>query len=242
MRVVSRLSLILVVVVACTTAVRGSSPQAPTREGTSQRSPAAAVQLTSVQPLRPPSAAGRYRVRQGDSLELIFPFVPAFNQTVAVQPDGYIALRLVGELQVEGQTVPELETVLRTRYASILRDPVITIAVRDFEKPYFIALGEVERPGKYELRGETTVAQALAIAGGFKEKAKRSRVLVFQGPGGDGPGVRELDMKHVLTQGRLEGDIRLNSGDMVFVSKSRVPSASAFYPVLSVLPWLLRPY
>jgi polysaccharide export outer membrane protein len=172
----------------------------------------------------------------------VFPFVPTFNQTVTVQPDGYIALRLVGELQVEGQTVPELETALRARYASIMRDPVITIAVRDFEKPYFVALGEVERPGKYELRGETTVAQALAIAGGLKEKAKRSRVLVLHGTGRDGLDVKELNVKQILRHGRLEDDVRLTPGDMVYVQKSRVPSVSAFYPVLSVLPWLLRPF
>ena len=190
MRLVLTTSLVLIVVVACTPAVRGNSPQAPASASTSQGSSTSSVvqpgSPTAVPPLRSP-AAGRYRVRHGDSLELVFPFVPDFNQTVTVQPDGYIALRVVGDLQVQGQTVPELETVLRTRYASIMRDPVITIAVRDFEKPYFIALGEVERPGKYQLRGETTVAQALAIAGGLKEKAKRSQVLVFHDTGGDGP-------------------------------------------------------
>jgi len=190
----------------------------------------------------PASVDSRYRVRQGDSFDLIFPFVPSFNRTVTVQPDGYITLPMVGEIPVEGQTVPQLEATLRECYAGILRDPVITVALKDFEKPYFIASGEVERPGKYELRGETTVAQALAMAGGLKDRAKRSRILLFSGTTTGGVNVRELDFKRIVNGGRLERDVKLSAGDMVFVPKSRVPAASAFIPVLSILPWLIRPY
>jgi protein involved in polysaccharide export with SLBB domain len=182
----------------------------------------------------------RYRVRQGDTLELIFPFVPTFNQTVTVQPDGYIALRVVGEVHVEGQTLPELQTTLRARHATILRDPTMTIALRDFEKPYFVAAGEVERPGKYELRGETTVAQGLAVAGGLRDRARRSQVLVFRATSDGGVETKELDLKRILSQGHLESDLKLNPGDMIFVPKSRVPSSSIYLPILSVLPWLIR--
>jgi polysaccharide export outer membrane protein len=92
-----------------------------------------------------------------DILDLNFPFTPEFNQTVTVQPDGYITLRAVGDLHVEGQTVPEVTQSLRTAYGKILRDPVITIALKDFDKPYFIVSGEVARPGKFDLRSDTTV-------------------------------------------------------------------------------------
>ena len=54
--------------------------------------------------------------------------------------------------------------------------------------------------------------------------------------------MKELDLKQILREGRVEDDVKLNSGDMVFVQKSRVPSVSAFYPLISVLPWLFRPY
>lgn len=188
------------------------------------------------------SVESRYRIRRGDSFDVIFPFVPSFNRTVTVQPDGYIALPVVGEIEVDGQTVPELEATLRRHYAATLREPVITIALKDFEKPYFIASGEVERPGKYELRGETTVAQALAMAGGLKEKAKRSRILLFSGASTGKTEVRELDVKRILNDGRLDSDVKLSPGDMLFVPKSRMPSAALFLPVLSVLPWFFRPF
>jgi polysaccharide export outer membrane protein len=236
------LSLVSTLLIGAPTVLKGAGPQAPQLTANTPEALAASPvsQLGSAEPVGPLAVAGRYRVRQGDTLELIFPFVPAFNQTVAVQPDGYISLRAVGEFHVEGQTVSVLEAALRARYAAILRDPVITIALKDFEKPYFIATGEVERPGKYELRGETTVAQALAIAGGLKDRAKRSHVLVFCGTGGDGIEAKELNLKRVLSHDRQEGDLKLNPGDMVFVPKTHIPAWTTFLPVLYIIPWFFR--
>src|SRR5437867_9660472 len=91
----------------------------------------------------------RYRLRSGDVLGLSFPFVPDFNQTVTVQPDGFITLRALGMLRVESMTVPELTDTLRTEYSTILQDPLVTVELKEFEKPYFVVAGEVERPGKY---------------------------------------------------------------------------------------------
>jgi protein involved in polysaccharide export with SLBB domain len=186
--------------------------------------------------------AERYRIQQGDSVDLIFPLAPTLNRTVTVQPDGYIALPLVGEIVVAGQTVPELEATLRGRYAPILRDPVITIALKDFEKPYFIASGDVERPGKYELRGKTTVAEAVAMAGGLKERARRSRILLYRETSTGDVDVTELDFKRMLDRGQLERDLIVAPGDLIFVPRSRVPGAATISPLLSILPWLIRPW
>jgi len=180
-------------------------------------------------------------VRTGDSLALLFPFVPSFNQTMTVEPDGFINLRVLGDLQVAGLTVPELTKTLRDRYAVILRDPVINVELRDFEKPYFVAAGEVERPGKYDLRGDTTLMQALAVAGGFKERAKRTHVVVFR-RGPDGPqavGVQEINAKRVLDGKQIVDDVHLEPGDLVFVSKTRLPNMATFTnTVLPNLGWL----
>jgi polysaccharide export outer membrane protein len=161
----------------------------------------------------------RYQLRSGDVLELTFPFVPDFNQTMTVQPDGFITLRALGGLQVAGATVPELTETLRTRYSSILRDPVITIELKDFEKPYFVVAGEVERPGKYDLRGETTLTQAVAVAGGLKERAKHSRAVLFQRqPAGDYKATK-LDLNKMLKDADLNTDLRLQPGDLVFIPR-----------------------
>src|SRR5215469_1152610 len=112
----------------------------------------------------------RYKLAPGDSFDLNFELSPEFNQTaVAVQPDGFATLRGVGDIKVQGLTVPELTQTLRTAYSKILNDPIISVNLKDFEKPYFVADGRVGHPGKYDLRGDTTLTQAIAIAGGFSE-------------------------------------------------------------------------
>src|SRR5256714_11096841 len=121
----------------------------------------------------------RYQLHSADVLELNFPFTPEFNQTVTVQPDGYITLRGVESIKVDGKTIPELVDSLRTSYAKILHDPVINVELKDFEKPYFIVGGEVGHPGKFDLRGNTSVAQAAAIAAASSNSAKHSRIWLF---------------------------------------------------------------
>ena len=76
----------------------------------------------------------RYRLRKGDSFDLDFALSPEFNQTVAVQPDGYVTLKGIGSIFVEGQTVPELTETLKAAYAKTLHDPVITVALKDFRQ------------------------------------------------------------------------------------------------------------
>ena len=126
------------------------------------------------------TADPRYILRVGDAMEITFRFTPEYNQTVTVQPDGYINLKDLPDLKVAGKTTPQLAEVIRKAYAPILHDPVVSIHLRDFEKPYFIAGGEVGRPGKFEMRGDTTVVEAISIAGGFNEKSKHSQVLLFR--------------------------------------------------------------
>jgi polysaccharide export outer membrane protein len=239
-------SIVIALLVGATRVQGGVSPQTAQTIASAAPAPASPqgvpLDLTwEAKPVKPLAASQRYRVRTGDSLELLFPFVPSFNQTMSVQPDGFINLRVLGDLHVAGQTVPELTQVLRERYAAILRDPVVNVELRDFEKPYFVAAGEVERPGKYDLRGDTTLMQALAVAGGFKDRAKRTHVVVFRrGPGGpEAVQVQEIDAKRVLEGKQLVDDARLEPGDLVFVSKTRIPNMATFTnTVLPNLGWL----
>lgn len=176
-----------------------------------------------------------YRLQNGDVIELNFPFVPAFNQVLTIQPDGYTTLHALGPLHVDGLTLPELTEILRARYTSILRDPVITVALKEFEKPYFIVGGEVERPGKYDLRGETTVTQAVAIAGGLKDQAKQSEAVVFHRLPAGGFESMTLDLKKMLKESQLDADPRLESGDMLFIPRGRRVKISELLPSLWIL-------
>jgi polysaccharide export outer membrane protein len=107
-------------------------------------------------------------------VEIKFTFSPEFDQSVTVQPDGFVALKAAGDLFVEGLSISELRDSVARLYQPMLRDPDISVILRDFDKPYFIAGGQIGRPGKYEIRSGTSVSEAVAIAGGFTEQSKHS--------------------------------------------------------------------
>jgi protein involved in polysaccharide export with SLBB domain len=176
----------------------------------------------------------RYQLSRGDSFDLTFPFTPEFNQTVIVHPDGYITLTNLGDLYVAGKTVPELRELLQTAYAKILHDPVINVVLKDFEKPYFIAGGQVGHPGKYELRDDTTLTQAIAIAGGFDESSKHSQVLLFRRVSHDWAEVKILNVKKMFQAGNLSEDLHLQPGDMFFVPQNAVSKVRKWIPYSNI--------
>jgi len=176
----------------------------------------------------------RYQIHSADVLELSFPFTPEFNQTVTVQPDGYITLRGADGIRVEGQTLPEATTSLRTAYAKVLHDPVINVELKDFEKPYFIVGGEVGRPGKFDLRGETSATEAVAIAGGLKDSAKHSQVLLFHRVPDGWMQVKKLNMKKMLNTADLNEDAYLQPGDFLYVPKNTMSKIERFIPTSSL--------
>jgi polysaccharide export outer membrane protein len=176
----------------------------------------------------------RYQLHSADVLELSFPFTPEFNQSVTVQPDGYITLRGVDSIRVEGQTLPEVSNSLRSVYAKILHDPVINVELKDFERPYFIVGGEVGHPGKFDLRGETTATEAVAIAGGLRDSAKHSQVLLFHRVPDGWIQVKKLNMKKMLKDGNLDEDAHLQAGDFLYIPKNTRSKIERFIPTSSL--------
>jgi polysaccharide export outer membrane protein len=172
----------------------------------------------------------RYQIQSGDMVDLQFQFTPEFNQTATVQPDGYITLKEAGDLHVEGETLPELRQNLQATYAKILTNPVITVDLKDFEKPYFLAFGQLARPGKYDLRGNTTVSSAVAVAGGFTPQAKHSEVLLFRRVNDNWSSVTKIDLKHMLNSRNLNEDLSLHPGDMVYVPQNFISKVRSFIP------------
>jgi len=180
----------------------------------------------------------RYRLRYGDVLELKFPLTPDFDQEkVTIQPDGFISLVGIEDVHVEGRTIEELNKVIKDAYSTLLRDPVIHIKLLEFEKPYFVVGGQVKIPGKYEMRGDTTVAQAVNIAGGMVPEAKHSNVLLFRNVSDEWVKVVQVDLKKMLDKADLTEDLHLKPGDMIFVPKSTMAKLKGYIPSGEALLW-----
>jgi polysaccharide export outer membrane protein len=223
----------LIATIANPVAGQGTAASVATEVSSSTIAPAPANATPGLHARNP-----RYQLRKGDTFDLDFELSPEFNQTVAVQPDGYVTLKGVGSIFVEGQTVPELTETVKAAYAKTLHDPVIAIALKDFEKPYFIASGQVAKPGKYDLRSDLTVTEAVAIAGGFNDKAKHSQVVLFRPVPGGGYEAKLLNVKKLLASRNLSEDVHLQPGDMVYVPQSAMSKIRPFLPTSSMGAYL----
>jgi polysaccharide export outer membrane protein len=169
-----------------------------------------------------------YRLRSSDVVEVTFTVAPEFNQTLTVQPDGYVMLKDAGAVEAQGLTVPEFREAVKKAYSGYLHDPEAAVVLKDFERPYFVVGGQVGKPGKYELRSDTTVAEAVEIAGGLTPDAKHSQVVLFRRVNEDLMETRVLNLKKMLKQTRLREDAHLRAGDMVFVPQNTISKIARF--------------
>ena len=106
----------------------------------------------------------RYRLQPGDVLEIQYRYSPEFNQTVTVQPDGYVSLEIGGDLKIAGLTIEQTRQTILRRASARLREPVATIVLKEFQRPYFVVAGEVAQPGRIEMT-PTRVDAYFALTG-----------------------------------------------------------------------------
>jgi polysaccharide biosynthesis/export protein len=180
----------------------------------------------------------RYRLQPGDVLELQYRYTPEFNQTVTVQPDGYVSLEIGGDVKVAGMTIAQARQTILRRSAERLQDPEATLILKEFQKPYFVVAGEVAQPGKIEMRERVTALQAVMLAGGFKESAKSSQVVVFRKINSDTAEVKTLNFKNIQRTSDLENDLTLMPGDMIFVPRNRISKIERFMRLASVAAFM----
>jgi polysaccharide export outer membrane protein len=135
----------------------------------------------------------------------------------------------VGSVRVQGMTVPEVVEALKKAYTGVLRDPIIHVALIDFQRPYFLVSGQVGKPGQYDLRHDTTVSEAIAIAGGFEPTAK-TQVFLFHRVASGWVQVRKLNLKDILHGKNVNEDAQLSSGDMLFVPEKFISHFRKYVP------------
>jgi polysaccharide export outer membrane protein len=198
--------------------------------------------IAQAQQQRPPRLTTvteeRYRLQPGDVLDVQFRYSPEFNQTVTVQPDGYISLEIGGDVKVAGMTVEQMRLAILRKASERLQDPVATVILKEFQKPYFVVAGEVATPGKIEMRERVTAIQAIMLAGGVKESAKASQIVVFRKLNSELAEVKVLNLKNIRRTSDLENDLTLQPGDMVFVPRDKITKIERFMRLASVAAFI----
>jgi polysaccharide export outer membrane protein len=194
-------------------AQRASIP-APTRGNAAPTAFAGAEADKKPMP-EPPVVDSEYRLGPGDKLRIEVYKDQQLSQSVQIRPDGKITLPLVGDMDAAGRTPLELRDLIMTSLKEYMTNPVVTVIVVEAIASQVFVMGEVSRSGPIPLNGPTTVLQALAMAGGFKEFANTKAVKVLRPrPNGE---IETLHFNYRDAVNGLEKPLLLRSGDTIIV-------------------------
>ena len=180
----------------------------------------------------------RYRMVPGDVVEIVYRYTPEFNQTVTLQPDGFVVLNIVDDIKLGGRTLDEARKIIVEKASMRLKDPEITLLLKEFQKPYFVVSGEVPQPGRFEMRETVTALQAVMTAGGFKDSAQVSQVLVFRKINAEFAEVKMLNFKKIKKTSDLENDLKLESGDIIMVPRNTFSKIERYVRLASMFSFL----
>ncbi|MGA2570380.1 MAG: polysaccharide biosynthesis/export family protein [Terracidiphilus sp.] len=162
--------------------VAGSTPPGST-------TPAAQTPASPAQPdasSKVAHADDSYVIGDDDVLGVSVWKEPDLSKEIPVRSDGKISLPLIGEVDAAGRTPLQLEQEISSKLKNFITDPHVTVIVEKINSQKFNILGEVAKPGSYSLSTGETIVDAVAIAGGFKDFAKRKSIYVLrQSPGGE---------------------------------------------------------
>jgi len=213
----SKVLAILLFAVACRETIAAqTAADKPANDG----APAAAVYASPAQTGASTRAAhsdDSFIIGNDDVLAINVWKEPDLTRQIPVRSDGKISLPLVGEIQAAGRTPLQLEQAIADRLRGYINDPQVTVIVQQINSLKFNILGQVAKPGSYPLTVGTTIVDAIAIAGGFRDFAKKKGIYVIRQ---DSAGVeRRLDFNYsAFIKGKdTKQNILLKSHDTVVV-------------------------
>lgn len=162
------------------------------------------------------TAPSDYRIGIEDVLDISVWNHAELQRVVPVRPDGKISLPLVNDIVVVGLTPMQLRDVLTEKFAAYLHGPDVSVVVREIHSFKISVLGNVKSPGRYELRGPSTVLEVLALAEGFTEFAGRQKIAILRRHGTTVQRLR-FDYFAAVSNGNGEANMLVEPGDIILV-------------------------
>jgi polysaccharide export outer membrane protein len=157
-----------------------------------------------------------YKLNQGDVLQVSVWGEETLNKEVRVLPDGSITFPLAGRVEVVNITAQEAEKRITEKLKTYLPDPQVTVVVTKPEGNVAYVIGKVLKPGPVLLIGDTTVLQAISMAGGLDKFADASTIKVLRGAGKN-QSVTSVNYSSLIRGQSLQSNIVLNAGDTILV-------------------------
>lgn len=146
---------------------------------------------------------GEYQLGPEDLVSVFIWKQPDLSTTVMIRPDGKISLPLLGEMQASGKTAMQLQTEIAKQLKQYVVDPKVNVMVKEVNSPAISVLGQVRKPDRYHIRQRITALEAIALAGGFTEFAKRDKVTIIRTRGSEKVRI-QVDLKKMVQQDRGE--------------------------------------
>ena len=158
-----------------------------------------------------------YVIGPEDMLQITVWKNESLSRALPVRPDGKISLPLLHDVQAAGLTPMQLQEKLATALGEFMPNPEVAVTVTDVRSYRVSVLGEVQRPGVLQLKSDTTVLEAIALAGGFRDFASPGKIMILR-KNGDGQAQKiPFNYNRVVKDNRGEGNVTLKSGDVVVV-------------------------
>lgn len=172
--------------------------------------------------VKPAQISSDYQIFPADILEIVVFQEPDLESTLRVSNEGTIVFPLIGSVPVGGLTPQAAAQAIRDRLANgYLINPQVSVTVMEFAKRRFTVLGEVQKPGSYDMpdQQDVTVLQAIGMAGGYTRIANPSRVTLMRRVGGK-PRTLELNARK-MAAGNAQSALVVQPGDVITVAESR---------------------
>jgi polysaccharide biosynthesis/export protein len=169
-----------------------------------------------------------YKLQAEDKIEVQYRYTPEYNAVAALQPDGYVSLPFVGQMKLAGLSLEAAADAIKAKAGERLRDPEVIVLLKEYVKPYYVVAGEVAHPGRFELHGDVSLVEALAVSGGMKESAKRTQVVLMRKAGENNTEVRLLDVRKLMSATNIREDLAIHSGDMIVVPRNFISKIEPF--------------
>ena len=168
------------------------------------------------------SQSSEYKLQSSDVLKITVHGQSDLTTRARVTKDGFISFPLIGKVMTTGLTVRELETEIKTLLEkNYLVTAEVLVFIENYTPREVSVMGEVQKPGKYEIppEKELTLMGAIAMAEGFTKDADVRRVRVMRSEGGKKETI-EINAKDITDRGDKDRDIPLKSDDIVYVPES----------------------
>ncbi|WP_157089312.1 polysaccharide biosynthesis/export family protein [Oceanibaculum pacificum] len=167
-------------------------------------------------------AVPAYRIGPGDKLQVRYLFTPELDEEVLVAPDGRISLRVADAVLADGKTLPELNAGIQQAAAKWLRTPVVNASLIQATSARIYVGGQVTTPGVYRIDGRIGLMEGVLLAGGFRDTARTSEVVLIRRDPTGRPMLRTVNARQFLETAAPGDSVPLFSGDIIYVPRTTI--------------------